>query len=343
MKENTILEVHNLSVSFDTYAGEVQAVRNVSFDVKNGELVSIVGESGCGKSVTVQSVIKLLPDPPVRYKNGTILMEGKNLLEYNEKAIEEVRGRDIAMILQDPMTSLNPTMIIGNQIIEGLKKHNDIGAAEARKRAVEILEMVGLPFPEKRMRQYPHEFSGGMRQRVCIAIALSCNPKLLIADEPTTALDVTIQAQILDLLKELKDKLHTSIILITHDLGIVAEMADRIIVMYAGKIVERGSADDIFYEAQHPYTWALLNSIPKIDEENKKELAAISGTPPDLFDPPSGCAFAARCEYAMRICYKLPPPESSCGQNHYSACWLLHEQAPRLTERTRKVGAVHGS
>jgi oligopeptide transport system ATP-binding protein len=180
MKENTILEVHNLSVSFDTYAGEVQAVRNVSFDVKNGELVSIVGESGCGKSVTVQSVIKLLPDPPVRYKNGTILMEGKNLLEYNEKAIEEVRGRDIAMILQDPMTSLNPTMIIGNQIIEGLKKHNDIGAAEARKRAVEILEMVGLPFPEKRMRQYPHEFSGGMRQRVCIAIALSCNPKLQI-------------------------------------------------------------------------------------------------------------------------------------------------------------------
>jgi len=341
MEQEKILEIDDLRVSFDTYAGEVQAVRGVSFYLNRGELISIVGESGCGKSVTVQSIIQLLPDPPVRYKSGTILFDNKDLMKFSPKEIEEVRGRDIAMILQDPMTSLNPTMMIGKQIIESLIKHGKMNNSQARNRTVEILELVGLPNPERRMRHYPHEFSGGMRQRVCIAIALACNPKLLIADEPTTALDVTIQAQILDLLKDLKNKLNTSIILITHDLGVVAEMADRIVVMYAGKVVETGLVDDIFSSSKHPYTWGLLNSIPKVTEENKKDLLAISGTPPDLFEPPAGCAFAARCEHAMKICYKKQPPEVSCGYSHSSSCWLLHKNAPIVDTRIEKAVRIH--
>jgi len=341
MKENKILEIKDLKVSFDTYAGEVQAVRGVSFHLDKGELISIVGESGCGKSVSVQSIMKLLPDPPVRYKSGSIFFEGRDLMDLSYKEIEEIRGRDIAMILQDPMTSLNPTMAVGKQISESLMKHADMKAPQARERTIELLELVGLPNPARRMRQYPHEFSGGMRQRVCIAIALACNPRLLIADEPTTALDVTIQAQILDLLKELKDKLNTSIILITHDLGVVAEMADRIVVMYAGKVVETGNVYDIFSDSRHPYTWGLLNSIPKVDEQNKKELLAISGTPPDLFQPPTGCAFAARCEYAMKICYKKQPPEVECGDAHWSSCWLLHPDAPKIESPVEKAVHAH--
>lgn len=341
MEQDRILDIDNLSVSFDTYAGEVQAVRGVSFHLNRGELISIVGESGCGKSVTVQSIIKLLPDPPVRYKSGSIRFEKKDLMKLSYRDIEEIRGRDIAMILQDPMTSLNPTMAVGKQISESLVKHAGLNMQQARPRTIELLEMVGLPNPQRRMKQYPHEFSGGMRQRVCIAIALACNPRLLIADEPTTALDVTIQAQILDLLKELQEKLNTSIILITHDLGVVAEMADRIIVMYAGKVVESGMVNDIFFDSKHPYTWGLLNSVPKVDEQNKKELLAITGSPPDLFQPPAGCAFAARCEYAMKICYRKQPPEFDCGDHHMSSCWLLHPDAPKIVSPVEKAVPAH--
>jgi len=341
MDQDRILEIDNLNVSFDTYAGEVQAVRGISLHLNRGELISIVGESGCGKSVSVQSIIKLLPDPPVRYKSGSIRFEEKDLMKLSYKEIEEIRGRDIAMILQDPMTSLNPTMTVGKQISESLVKHAGLNTQQAKSRTIELLEMVGLPNPQRRMRQYPHEFSGGMRQRVCIAIALACNPRLLIADEPTTALDVTIQAQILDLLKELQEKLNTSIMLITHDLGVVAEMADRIIVMYAGKVVESGMVNDIFFDSKHPYTWGLLNSIPKVDEQIKTELLAITGTPPDLFQPPAGCAFAARCEYAMKICYRKQPPEFDCGDRHRSSCWLLHADAPEVLSPVTKAVSAH--
>lgn len=324
-----ILEVKNLHVSFDTYGGEVQAVRGVSFDLKKGETLAIVGESGSGKSVTTRALAKLIPSPPGRIKEGEILFEGKDLAKLSEREMQKIRGKDISTIFQDPMTSLNPTMKIGTQVMEGLLKHHKISKKEARKRTLELLELVGLPEPEKRIDQYPHQFSGGQRQRIVIAIALACGPKILIADEPTTALDVTIQAQILELMKDIQKKVDSSIIFITHDLGVVANVADRVAVMYAGKIVEIGTADEIFYNPKHPYTWGLLGSMPTLDNE-EESLIAIPGSPPDMLNPPKGDAFAARNEYAMEIDFVEQPPMFKVSDTHYAATWLLHEHAPKV-------------
>lgn len=286
-----LLEVKDLAISFKTYGGEVQAIRGVNFHLDKGETLAIVGESGSGKSVTSQAIMKLIPMPPGYFKRGEILFEGKDLVPLSEKEMQNVRGKEIGMIFQDPMTSLNPTMKVGKQITEVLFKHEKISKEAAKKRAVELLELVGIPMPEKRVNQFPHEFSGGMRQRVVIAMALAANPKLLIADEPTTALDVTIQAQILELMKDLQKKIDTSIIFITHDLGVVANVADRVAVMYAGQIVETGTVDEIFYDPRHPYTWGLLASMPTLESSGEEELTAIPGTPPDLTNPPKRRCF----------------------------------------------------
>lgn len=333
-----LLEVKDLEVSFDTYAGEVQAVRGVSFHLDKGEAIAIVGESGCGKSVTAQSIMRLIPAPPSRVKKGSILFNEKEILTMSEKQMQAVRGAEIGMIFQDPMTSLNPTMTIGKQIMESLIKHRKMSQKQAHEEALKMLNLVNIPNAEKRLSQYPHEFSGGMRQRAMIAIALACNPKLLIADEPTTALDVTIQAQIIDLMKELQSELDTAIILITHDLGVVADMAQRIMVMYAGKIIESGSLDDIFYDPKHPYTWGLLKSVPRLDAKRKEELMPIDGTPPDLFAPPKGCAFAARCAYCMQVCKEVQPDYIEVGEKHYAACWLSHEFAPQVKRPIQERG-----
>jgi oligopeptide transport system ATP-binding protein len=325
-----ILEVKGLSVSFQTYGGEVQAVRNVNFDLYKGETLAIVGESGSGKSVTTQTIMKLIPMPPGKIKSGQILFEGKDIVPLSDKQMEKIRGKEISMIFQDPMTSLNPTMKIGRQIMEGLIKHQNMSTSAAKERAVEMLTLVGIPMPEKRVNQYPHEFSGGMRQRAMIAIALAANPKLLIADEPTTALDVTIQAQILELMKNLQSKMDTSIIFITHDLGVVANVADRVAVMYGGQIVETGTVDEIFYDPRHPYTWGLLASMPSLDNDDKSELAAIPGTPPDLTNPPKGDPFAARNPYAMQIDFEEEPPLFQISETHFAKTWLLHPDAPKV-------------
>ncbi|MDQ0150858.1 ABC transporter ATP-binding protein [Eubacterium multiforme] len=326
-----ILEVKDLAVSFHTYAGEVKAVRGVSFDLEEGETLAIVGESGCGKSITAKSLMRLLPTPPAEIgKNSKIICDGKDVLSLNKKELQNFRGGEVSMIFQDPMTSLNPTMKIGKQIIEVLKIHRGMNKEEAKKEAVRLLKLVNIPNAEARVNQYPFEFSGGMRQRMMIAIALACNPKILIADEPTTALDVTIQAQIMNLIDELKNKFNTSVILITHDLGVVAEFSDKIQVMYAGIIVERGTVEEIFCDAKHPYTWALLKSMPTLDTEHKGELYSISGTPPDLLNPPTGCPFAARCEYAMEICKESMPEETTVTDSHKVNCWLMHENAPKV-------------
>jgi oligopeptide transport system ATP-binding protein len=330
MGREHILEVNDLHISFDTYFGEVHAVRGVSFHLDKAEVIAIVGESGCGKSVTAKSIMKLIPMPPGRIKKGSILFNGRDITNFTKKQMEVIRGSEIGMIFQDPMTSLSPTMLVGKQIAEGLIQHQKLTKKQAHERAVDMLRMVGIPNPERRANQYPHEFSGGMRQRVMIAIALACNPKVLIADEPTTALDVTIQAQILDLMKGLKKQIDTSIILITHDLGVVAGMAERVLVMYAGKVVETGYLEDIFEDPKHPYTWGLLKSVPRLDSESKEELIPINGTPPDLFSPPKGCGFAARCKYAMKVCYLMQPEMEECGQGHQAACWLLHQDAPKV-------------
>ncbi|UUZ85547.1 ABC transporter ATP-binding protein [Paenibacillus sp. P26] len=337
MSEN-ILEVKDLKVSFSTYAGEVQAVRGVSFHLKKGEVLAIVGESGCGKSVTAQTIMRLIPSPPSFIKGGSILFDGKTeITQISNGQMEKIRGSEMGMIFQDPMTSLNPTMTVGKQITEGLIKHQKLRTEEANKRAIEILEMVGISNPEGRMNQYPYEFSGGMRQRVMIAIALACSPKSLIADEPTTALDVTIQAQIIALMKELSAKTESSIIVITHDLGVVAEMAQRVIVMYAGKVVEQGTVDELFYNSQHPYTWGLLRSIPRLDQDKESDLVPIPGTPPDLFAPPKGRAFAARCPYAMKACVEADPEHTKLSETHSAACWSLHPDAPKV-ERPIEAG-----
>ncbi|CAI8753382.1 MULTISPECIES: ABC transporter ATP-binding protein [Bacillus] len=325
----TLLEVKDLQVSFDTHAGEVQAVRGVTFDLKKGETLAIVGESGSGKSVTSKALMGLIPNPPGRIKNGEIVFEGRDLTKLTEKEMQQVRGKEIAMIFQDPMTSLNPTMTIGNQIMEGLIKHQGMSKADARKVALELLDLVGIPNPEARLKQYPHQFSGGMRQRVVIAMALACNPKLLIADEPTTALDVTIQAQILELMKDIQQKTEAAIIFITHDLGVVANVADRVAVMYAGKVVEIGTVDEIFYNPKHPYTWGLIASMPSLDG-SEAELYAIPGTPPDLLKPPKGDAFAPRNPQALKIDFEMEPPLFKVSDTHYAATWLLHEQAPEV-------------
>ncbi|MBA4536448.1 ABC transporter ATP-binding protein [Bacillus aquiflavi] len=325
-----LLEVKDLEVSFQTYGGEVKAVRGVSFDLYKGETLAIVGESGSGKSVTTQTIMKLIPMPPGKITNGHILFKGEDLVPKTDKQMEKIRGKEISMIFQDPMTSLNPTMKVGKQIIEVLAKHQNMPKSDAGNRAIELLKLVGIPFPEKRVNQYPHEFSGGMRQRVMIAIALAANPKLLIADEPTTALDVTIQAQILELMKELQQKMETSIIFITHDLGVVANVADRVAVMYAGQIVEMGTVDEIFYDPRHPYTWGLLASMPSLDNDEKSELNAIPGSPPDLTNPPKGDAFATRNEYALAIDYEEEPPMFQISNTHFAKTWLLHPNAPKI-------------
>ncbi len=322
-----VLEVNDLSVSFHTYGGEVQAVRDVNFDLFEKETLAIVGESGSGKSVTVQSIMRLIAMPPGEFKSGSVIMDGEDIVQKSDKQMEAIRGKEMGMIFQDPMTSLNPTMRIGTQITEGLIKHQNMSKNKAKERGLELLRLVGIPNPERRINQYPHEFSGGMRQRAMIAIALSCNPKILIADEPTTALDVTIQAQILDLLKGLQEETNTSVILITHDLGVVANAADRVAVMYGGKIVETGSVDEIFYQAKHPYTWGLLGSMPKLHAEHE-ELQSIPGSPPDLKDPPKGCPFAARCPFAMKVCDKHMPEYTEISGTHKAACWLMDDRAP---------------
>ena len=325
-----ILEVKDLKVSFFTHVGEVQAVRGITFDLTAGEAIAIVGESGCGKSVTAQAIMKLVPSPPGKVVAGSIFFNGIDLVHKPEKEMQSVRGNQIGMIFQDPMTSLNPTMTIGRQIVEGLIKHQGLNGAKARAKALDMLSLVGIPQAERRLKQYPHEFSGGMRQRVMIALALACNPKLLIADEPTTALDVTIQAQIIELMIDLKDKTGTSIILIPHDLGVVAGLSSRIMVMYAGQIVEEGTTREVFYKPKHPYTWSLLKAIPRLDEKTKQRLVSIPGQPPDLIQPPSGCSFAPRCEHAMRVCLEHPPQETKLENGHRVSCWLMHSQAPRV-------------
>lgn len=325
-----ILEVKDLHVSFHTYAGTSHAVRGVDFYLNKGETLAIVGESGCGKTVTSKAIMGLLPDTNTEIKKdegSAILFHGENLLNYNEKKMTKIRGSRISMIFQDPMTSLNPTMKIGEQIMESILIHQDISKEEARKQALEMLELVKIPNAPERMKQYPFEFSGGMRQRAMIAVALACKPEILIADEPTTALDVTIQAQIMDLIGELQKKLDMAVILVTHDLGVVASVADRIQVMYAGKIVERGTVDEIFYQSAHPYTRALLNSVPKIHTNNKETLYSLKGTPPDLINPPAGCSFAPRCEYGMRICRQKYPDVTRFSNSQECSCWLQHPKA----------------
>lgn len=323
-----LLEVKDLKVNFHSYGGEVQAVRGVNFDLYKGETLAIVGESGSGKSVACKTIIRILSSNS-EIKSGEILFEGKDLTKLPEKEMENIRGKDIAMIFQDPMTSLNPTMTIGKQIAEGIIKHQGLNKEDARKKAIELINLVGITYTEKRYKQYPHQFSGGMRQRIVIAIALACNPKVLIADEPTTALDVTIQAQILELIKDIQKKTGVSVIFITHDLGVVANMADRVAVMYAGKIVEIGTSSDIFYNPQHPYTWGLLGSMPTLDIEDN-DLHSILGTPPDLMNPPKGDAFAPRNAYALKIDYIAHPPMFKVSDTHYAATWLLHPKAPKI-------------
>ena len=330
-----LLEVKNLCVNFGTYGGEVNAVRGVTFDLHKGETLAIVGESGSGKSVACKTIMRILSSNGY-IKDGQILFDGKDLTKISEKDMEKVRGKDIAMIFQDPMTSLNPTMTIGKQIMEPIIKHQGFSKEDARKRAIELIELVGISDAEKRFKQYPHQFSGGMRQRIVIAISLACNPKVLIADEPTTALDVTIQAQILELIKDLQEKTGVAVIFITHDLGVVANMADRVAVMYAGKIIEYGTSDDIFYDPKHPYTWGLLGSMPSLDIGDN-DLYNIPGTPPDLMDPPKGDAFALRSAYAMKIDHLAEPPMFKVSDTHYAATWLLHPLAPKI-ERPVNVG-----
>ena len=330
-----LLEVKNLETSFKTNVGEVHAVRGVSFYLNQGEALGIVGESGCGKSVTMMAIMRLI-DSNGRIVNGDIIFDGKDISKVKDSEMNSIRGNDIGMIFQDPMTSLNPVYTIGDQLMEPLLKHKGMSKEEARKEAIEMLGLVGIPSPEKRMKQYPHEFSGGMRQRAMIAMSLICKPKLIIADEPTTALDVTIQAQILDLMKDLKNKLNTSIILITHDLGVVADLCSRINVMYGGIVVETGTTEDIFYRGKHPYTWGLLGSVPNPKETTKEKLKPIEGQPPDLLKPPVGCPFAARCDYAMKICIEKQPPQFEVGENHKCACWLCHKDAPKVESPIRR-------
>ena len=323
-----VVEVKDLRINFKTYAGLVQAVRGVNFELYEGETLAIVGESGSGKSVTSNALMKLIPQPPGIYASGEILFDGKDLVKLTEKQMTKIRGNDIAMIFQDPMTSLNPTMKVGRQITEVILQHRSMSKAEAKQKAIQLIDQVGIPFPEKRYNQYPHEFSGGMRQRIVIAIALAADPKLLIADEPTTALDVTIQAQILELMKEIQKTSKTSIIFITHDLGVVANVADRVAVMYAGQIVEYGTVNDIFYNPKHPYTWGLLGSMPDLDNDAEELLHTIPGSPPDLTHPPKGDAFAARNEFAMAIDYEQEPPMFQVSDTHFAKTWLLHPDAP---------------
>lgn len=332
MKEK-LLEIKDEYLSFFTPAGEVKALNGVSFSLEEGEVLGIVGESGSGKSVTAYSIMGLTAFPG-KLVSGTIRFNGHQVDEMTEKDFRKMRGNEVSIIFQDPMTSLNPVYTIGNQIEEVIKLHTDKTPAEAHARARELLELVGINEPEKRLKQYPHELSGGMRQRVMIAIALACEPKLLIADEPTTALDVTIQAQILELMQELRAKLGMSIIMITHDLGVVASMCERIAVMYAGHIVEYGTTDEIFYKPNHEYTKGLINSIPKLNTQEIERLVPIEGQPVDLMNPPAGCPFAPRCDKCMKICLNQMPPKTQISETHYTHCWLRQkEEAEKGAEK----------
>ena len=328
MKE--LLEIKNLSVSFNTPKGEIQAVRDVSLSLHEGEVLAIVGESGCGKSVLCKSIMKLLHDNAY-IKSGSIIVDGVDITHYGRKDMERLRGRVFSMVFQDPMTSLNPTIPIGEQIAEAVRVHNPkMKKAEVYERVVSMMNLVGIPDAEQRYKLYPYSFSGGMRQRSVMAIALASEPKILLADEPTTSLDVTIQAQILDLLKDVQKKLLTATILVSHDLGVVARVADRVAVMYAGKIVELGTVEDIFYEPRHPYTWGLMRSLPSLAKEGE-ELYTIPGIPPTMINPPKGDAFACRNEYALAIDYEKMPPMFRISDTHFAATWLLDERAPKIT------------
>ena len=329
---DTILSVKDLEVEFATYGGTVKAVRGVSFDVTRGETLAIVGESGCGKSVTVQSLMGLIPMPPGKITGGTATLNGKNILNLPPAEANKFRGVEVGMIFQDPMSSLNPTMTIGDQIAETLKVHRGKSDQEAFKLAVELLERTHIPEAPKRAKQYPFEFSGGMLQRAMIAQSLACNPAILIADEPTTALDVTIQAQILELMLELQRTENMSIILITHDLAVAARMADRVAVMYAGQVIESGTVDDIFYRSSHPYTLGLKEAMPSNTHDRDKSLSPILGSPPDLFKPPVGCGYCARCPYAMTICAEHFPTATAISESHEASCWLHHPTAPDIEE-----------
>lgn len=336
-----LLSVRDLKTSFFTHVGEVKAVRGISFDVNEGEVLGIVGESGSGKSVTSLSIMGLLQYPG-RVVDGEILLNGEDILTYSKDQMRKVRGKEIAMIFQDPMTSLNPVYTIGNQVMEMILEHEKMTKREARARAIEMLKLVGIPAAEKRIDSYPHEFSGGMRQRVMIALALSCNPKLLIADEPTTALDVTIQAQILNLIKSLNKQFGMTTMLITHDLGVVATVCDKVAVMYGGLIMEYGTVDEIFYHPRHPYTMGLLGSIPHVDGGEKRRLIPIDGTPPDLINPPKGCPFSTRCKYCMNVCTREQPPYFA-EDKHRTMCWMLDADAPKNSDyEMRKAGVNYG-
>lgn len=337
-----ILEVENLSVEFATYGGNVKAVRGVSFHVNRGETLAIVGESGCGKSVTVQAIMGIIPMPPGKITGGSARLNGKDILGLPAKQANQFRGVEIGMIFQDPMTSLNPTMTIGDQISETLMVHRGLSYKDASALAVQLLDKTKIAEAAKRAKQYPFEFSGGMLQRAMIAQSLACNPAVLMADEPTTALDVTIQAQILELMAELQRTENMSIILITHDLAVVARMADRVAVMYAGQIIESGSVDDIFYRSSHPYTLGLKEAMPSNKGDRDKKLSPILGSPPDLFHPPVGCGYFARCPYAMKVCEHQQPPEYLLAGDttHQARCWLQHAGAP-VNKRLYQTGANH--
>ena len=326
MEENTLLEVKDLRVVYKTDEATVHAVNGISFTLGERETIGLVGETGAGKTTTALTLLRLLPERTGRVLGGEIRFRGENLLEKTIPEMRHVRGAEISIIFQDPMTSLNPVYTIGNQIMEAILLHTDKNRKQAKERARELLTLVGINEPDKRLKQYPHELSGGMRQRVMIAMALACEPKLLIADEPTTALDVTIQAQILELMMELKDRLGMAIIMITHDLGVVASMCERIAVMYAGKIVEYGTTEDIFYHPKHEYTKGLIRSIPRIDTKEHERLVPIEGSPVDLLNPPKGCPFAPRCEKCMKICLREMPPVTNFGEVHYTQCWLNQKE-----------------
>lgn len=322
MNNNYLLQIKNLKTYFYTSDGMVKAVDDVSWEVGPGEVIGLVGESGCGKSVTALSILRLIPDPPGKIIGGEIWFRGRNLLSLSLEEMRKIRGNEISMIFQEPMTSLNPVFTIGSQIAEVLELHQKMSKKAAMAKAVEMLKLVGIPSPEKRVKEYPHELSGGMKQRAMIAMALSCNPKVLIADEPTTALDVTIQAQILDLMLKLKAELNTAIILITHDLGVIAEMAQKVVVMYAGKVMEQAEVTEIFDHPLNPYTQGLLDSLPKLDTARKQKLNAIPGIVPSLYDLPKGCKFSPRCLYVMEICQQSEPELKEVTPGHTSRCWL---------------------
>ena len=334
--DTPMLQVKNLCTSFNVDAGEVRAVNGISFNLDKGKVLGIVGESGSGKSVTAYSIMRILVEPG-KIVGGEILFNGEDIVKYSKKQMREFRGKRVSIIFQDPMTSLNPTFTIGNQLREAILLHTDRNRAEANARALEMLQLVGVNEPEKRLKQYPHELSGGMRQRVMIAMALACEPDILIADEPTTALDVTIQSQILELMKDLQKKMGMAIIMITHDLGVIADMCDEIIVMYAGRVCERGTVDEIFYNPRHEYTKGLLRSIPTLNGGHDK-LIPIAGSPVDLTNLPAGCAFASRCDHCMKICLTDQPEEVRVNDSHIASCWMNVKQ---VYDEAQKEGTLH--